>query len=102
MCIRDRLSVRYSMNFWRRGVGLEWIFVIARSLELQALPYALNRPPRAAASFNRLLERFRVPRPRIVEKNGQRMPCQRELSFCQRLLDFRRPRVSPLVYARAS
>jgi hypothetical protein len=31
---------------------LEWIFVIARSLELQALPYALNTPPRAAASFN--------------------------------------------------
>jgi len=27
------------MNSWRRGVGLEWIFVIARSLELQALPY---------------------------------------------------------------
>jgi RNA-directed DNA polymerase len=53
-------------------------------------------------ALNRLLERFRVPRPRIVEKNGQRMPCQRELSFCQRLLDFRRPRVSPLVYARAS
>jgi hypothetical protein len=42
------------MNFWRRGVGLEWIFVIARSLELRALPYALNRPPRAAASFNQL------------------------------------------------
>ncbi len=49
-----RLSVRYSMNFWRRGVGLEWIFVIARSLELQALPYALDRPPRAAASFNKI------------------------------------------------
>jgi len=48
-----RLSVRYSMNFWRKGVGWEWIFVIARSLELQALPYALNRPPRAAASFNK-------------------------------------------------
>jgi hypothetical protein len=47
-----RLSVRNSMNFWRRGVGWEWIFVIARSLELRALPYALNRPPRAAASFN--------------------------------------------------
>ena len=28
------------------------MFVIARSLELQALPYALNRPSRAAASFN--------------------------------------------------
>jgi hypothetical protein len=42
------------MNFWRKGVGLEWIFVIARSLELQALPYALNRPPRAAASAHAL------------------------------------------------
>src|SRR5664279_4331228 len=59
MCIRDRLSVRYSMNFWRKGVGWEWIFVIARSLELQALPYALNRPPRAAASFNPGLEILR-------------------------------------------
>jgi group II intron reverse transcriptase/maturase len=53
-------------------------------------------------AFNRMLAHFQVPRPRIVEKNGQRMPCQRELSFCQRLLDFRRPRVSLLVYARAS
>jgi group II intron reverse transcriptase/maturase len=53
-------------------------------------------------ALNRLLERFQVPRPRIVEKNGQRMPCQWELSFCQRLLDFRRPRVSLLAYARAS
>ena len=40
------------MNFWRKGVGLEYMLFIARSLELQALPYALNRPPRAAASFN--------------------------------------------------
>ena len=47
------------MNFWRKGVGWEWIFVIARSLELQALPYALNRPPRAAASFNPGLEVLR-------------------------------------------
>ncbi|MGO8927936.1 MAG: hypothetical protein ACLQU3_13750 [Limisphaerales bacterium] len=46
------------MNFWRRGVGWEWIFVIARSLELQALPYALNRPPRAAASFDFSVERM--------------------------------------------
>jgi hypothetical protein len=29
---------------------------IARSLELQALPYALNTPPRAAASFNYQLQ----------------------------------------------
>jgi len=48
-----RLSVRYSMNFWRRGVGWECMFFMTRSLELQALPYALNRPPRAAASFNK-------------------------------------------------
>ena len=36
-------------------------------------------------SLNRLLERFQVPRPRIVETNDRGMPCQRELSFCQRL-----------------
>jgi hypothetical protein len=29
------------------------MFFMTRSLELQALPYALNRPPRAAASFNK-------------------------------------------------
>ena len=40
------------MNFWRKGVGLEYMLFIAWSLELLALPYALNRPPRAAASFN--------------------------------------------------
>jgi len=38
--------------FGVKGVGLEYMLFIARSLELQALPYALNRPPRAAASFN--------------------------------------------------
>ena len=54
------------------------------------------------AALNRLLERFHVPRPRIVEKNGQRMPCQRELSFCQRLLNFRRPGAGLQAHARAS
>ena len=38
---------------------------------------------------HRMLARFQVPRPRIVEKYQKRMPCQQELSFCQRLLDFR-------------
>jgi len=42
-------------------------------------------------AFNRMLARFQVPRPRIVEKNGQKMPCQRELSLCQRLLEFQLP-----------
>ena len=42
-------------------------------------------------AFNRMLARFQVPRPRIVEKNGQRMPCQQELSLCQRLLKFQLP-----------
>jgi group II intron reverse transcriptase/maturase len=35
-------------------------------------------------AVNRLLARFQVPPPRIVEKKGC-MPCQMELSFCQRL-----------------
>ena len=43
---------------WRRGEGLECMLFIARSLELRALPYALNRPPRAAASFNEPVERM--------------------------------------------
>jgi RNA-directed DNA polymerase len=37
-------------------------------------------------AVDRLLERFQVPRPRIVETKGREMPCQLELNFCQRLL----------------
>jgi hypothetical protein len=33
---------------------LEYMFFMPRSLELRALPYASNLPPRAAASFNPL------------------------------------------------
>ena len=51
-------------------------------------------------TLNRLLQRFQVPQPRIVEKNGQRMPCQREFSFCQRLLAW--PVTHPSAHARAS
>jgi hypothetical protein len=36
-------------------------------------------------AVNRLLVRFQVPRPRIMEKNRE-MPCQMELSLCQRLM----------------
>src|SRR3989442_8069333 len=39
-------------------------------------------------ALNRMLVPFHVPKPRIVEKTNQRMPCQKDLSFCQRLLDF--------------
>ena len=53
-------------------------------------------------AFNRMLARFQVPRPRIVERNAQRMPCQTELSFCQRLMGFLRPKISPMANARAS
>ena len=53
-------------------------------------------------ALNRLLARFQVPPPRIVEKNGQRMPCQRELSFCPRLLEFPWLRALRKAYARAS
>jgi group II intron reverse transcriptase/maturase len=36
-------------------------------------------------AFNRLLTRFDVPRPRIVETNSGRRPCQLELSLFERL-----------------
>jgi RNA-directed DNA polymerase len=53
-------------------------------------------------AFNRMMARFQIPPPRIMEKKGQRMPCQLELSFCQRLLDFLRPGASQKANARAS
>jgi group II intron reverse transcriptase/maturase len=51
-------------------------------------------------AFNRLWNRHHMPSPRIVEKLGQRLPCQRELSFCQRLLPW--PLLHPKAHARAS
>jgi len=53
-------------------------------------------------AFNRLLARFQVPPPRIVEKNIKRTPCQQELSFCQKLLDVQWPKVNLQAHARAS
>jgi group II intron reverse transcriptase/maturase len=53
-------------------------------------------------AFNRLLARFQVPRPRIVEKYHQRMPCQKELSFCQRLMNYPKPWMLFEAHARAS
>ena len=61
-----------------------------------------QRPSMTWPAFNRMLARFQVPRPRIVEKNKLGMPCQKELSFCQRLLDFRRPGTLLRVNAIAS
>ena len=46
-------------------------------------------------AFNRLWNRFQMPTPRIVEQPYQRMPCQREFSFCQRLLPW------PLMHSQA-
>jgi group II intron reverse transcriptase/maturase len=51
---------------------------------------------------NRLLARFQVPRPCIVEKTVSGMACQKELSFCQRLAEFPLRRAIPKAYARAS
>ena len=51
---------------------------------------------------NRLLARFHVPPPRIVEKHGAAMPCQRELSFCQRLVAFPLRWAVSAAHARAS
>ena len=52
--------------------------------------------------FDRLLLRFNVPPPRIVQVNPKRGPCQTELSFTERLVQFVRPWVSPMANARAS
>ncbi len=49
---------------------------------------------------DRLLVRHQVPPPRILETSG--MPCQTELSFCQRLMEFPRRRLVREAYARAS
>ena len=38
--------------------------------------------------FNRMIKRFGVPPPRIVEKPDRGMPCQLELALCQRLASF--------------
>lgn len=61
-----------------------------------------QRPSLDWRNLNRLLERFQIPRPRIVEQQGQKVPCQRELSFCQQLANLVRPKGPPLAHARAS
>jgi group II intron reverse transcriptase/maturase len=53
-------------------------------------------------ALDRMLRRFQIPRPRIMEKTRQGMPCQRELSFCQRLIDFLKPGAVLKASARAS
>lgn len=54
------------------------------------------------SAFNRMLKRFQVPRPRIVEKIEREMPCQMELSFCQRMVDSHLRRFFRQAHARAS
>ena len=54
------------------------------------------------AGLDRLLKRFQVPLPRIVEKTATEMPCQREMSFCQRMVDTHLYRIFRRAYARAS
>ena len=49
-------------------------------------------------AFNRLLARFDVPRPRIVESNNKGVPCQPELSLFERLTNFLRT-IIPLAHA---
>jgi len=53
-------------------------------------------------AVNRLLARFQVPRPRIMEQAVGGVACQKELSFCQRLVAFPLRRAAPMAYARAS
>ncbi len=53
-------------------------------------------------ALRRKLAQFQVPRPSIVEQRQSVMPCQRELSFCQRLVDSPLRRLFPRTHARAS
>ena len=53
-------------------------------------------------AFNRTLQRYEIPPPRIVEQRQRDMPCQKELSFCQRLTDFLKPGAVLKANARAS
>lgn len=52
-------------------------------------------------AFNRLLTRFEVPQPRIVESNERSRPCQLELSLFARVAKFL-TRLNPLAHAKAS
>ena len=61
-----------------------------------------QRPSMTWRKIDRLMKRFQIPRPRIVEKKDQKMPCQQEFSFCQRILGFLFPRRRPAAHARAS
>src|SRR2546426_6271280 len=47
-------------------------------------------------AVNRLLARFQVPRPRIMEQAVGGVACQKELSFCQRLVAFPLRRAVPM------
>jgi len=53
-------------------------------------------------ALNRTLQRHEIPPPRIVEQRQRDMPCQKELSFCQRLTDFLKPGAVLKANARAS
>jgi len=53
-------------------------------------------------ALHRTLQRYQVPPPRIGEQRQRDMPCQKELSFCQRLTDFLRPGAALMANARAS
>ena len=55
---------------------------------LQWLNRRSQRPRVTWLALERMLTRFRVPPPGIVEQSHYGMPYQPELSFCQRLLNF--------------
>jgi group II intron reverse transcriptase/maturase len=53
-------------------------------------------------AVDRLFERFQIPPPRIVEQKDRKVPCQLELSFCQRLMNSVLEPLTHLAHARAS
>ena len=49
------------MNFWRKGVGLQWMFFMPRSVKLRALPYAAKRRPAQRLRSNKIGRANRPP-----------------------------------------
>jgi RNA-directed DNA polymerase len=78
---------------------MELFYVATRRTLYKWLNRRSQRRSLSWEALDRLLERFQIPRPRIVEKTGRKMPCQQELSFCQRLPAPWRSRVSPAAHA---
>ena len=85
-------------NGWRMGLLYEETCrALYKWLNRRSQKRSLTWP-----ALNRLLRRFQIPPPRIVEKQDHGMPCQMELSICQRMVEVTLRSVLRRAHARAS